>query len=187
MAGIEVVFAMVIFIMGTIGLVRGPAREVGVTMALVVLLAVLSQFDNLIPIGQMPGQVNNTLRGFGLGSDDPMQQRTMVWFLFTAATAFTAFLAYHGHETLKFSFQDPRGIGGVILGWLAGAINGYLIAGTSWYYLDRLGYPVQRYDWFAANFTNLAQGLVRFLPQNLASGVILSAFALGLLWWRILR
>ena len=99
----------------------------------------------------------------------------------------TAFLAYHGQDTLAFNFKDPKGPLGAIVGWLVGALNGYLISGTSWYYLHELGYPIKRYAWFTAEFTDLAKNLVNLLPQNLVSGIFLSALALVLLWWRILK
>jgi uncharacterized membrane protein required for colicin V production len=187
MAGIEVVAVVVVFIVATIGLIRGPSRELGVSMAVVVLMAVLTQFDALVDLNEFPGKVNNALQAVGLDSDDVLQQRTTVWYLYTAATIFTAFLAYHGRETLKFGFRDPPGVGGAILGWLVGVLNGYLIFGTIWYYLWRLDYPIQRYAWFEAKFTELALNLVNFLPQNLLSGVVLSGLALVLLWWKILR
>jgi uncharacterized membrane protein required for colicin V production len=187
MAGIEIVAVVVGFILAAIGLVRGPSKELGVTMALVVMMAVLTQFDALVDFNEMPGKVNNALQAVGLDSDSVLQQRTTVWYLYTAATIFTAFLAYHGHETLAFGFKDPPGVGGAILGWLAGALNGYLIFGTIWYYLWRLDYPIQQYVWFEARFTELAQNLVNLLPQNLLSGVVLSGLALALLWWKILR
>lgn len=187
MGGIEVLFAAVIFIMGGAGLVRGAAKELGVTMSLVVLLAVFTQFDALIALEEMPLKVNNVMAGVGLGSDDPQRQGTMVVFLYGAATAVTAFMAYHGQDTLAFKIKDPSGPAGVIAGWLVGALNGYLISGTIWYYLDRLNYPIQRYEWFRAEFTSTADSLVNLLPQNIASGFVLSGVALALLWWRILK
>lgn len=187
MGGIEVLAATVIFMLGTIGLVRGPSRELGVTLALIVLLALFSQFDNLVAPEAMPARVNSIMENVGLGSNDELRQRMMVVFLYSAVTVLTAFLAYHGQETLAFKFEGPPGIVGVIAGWFAGALNGYLIFGTVWYYLDKLGYPIQRYDWFNTNFTELGRSMIRFLPQNIASGIVLSACALVLLWWRILR
>jgi uncharacterized membrane protein required for colicin V production len=187
MGGIEVLAATIILMLGTIGLVRGASKELGVTMALIVLLAVLSQFDNLVAPELMPARVNNLLANVGLDSDNELRQRTMVWFLYSAVTVITAFLAYHGQDTLAFKFEDPHGIGGVVFGWIAGAVNGYLIFGTIWYYLDRLGYPIQQYEWFDTQFTTLGRNLIAFLPQNIASGIIMSAIALALLWWRILR
>jgi len=187
MGGIEVLAGTVVFILGTAGIVRGARKEIGVTMALVVVLAVFSQFENLVPINEAPAKINSTLDGFGLGSDDLLGQQTMVWILYTAGLIVTAFLAYHGQETLAFNFKNPTGPLGVIVGWLVGALNGWLISGTSWYYLDQLNYPIRRYAWFRAEFTDLATNLVDLLPQNLVSGIILSALALGLLWWRILK
>lgn len=184
MAGIEVFAIIFILMLGAAGIVRGPAKELGVTMALVVLLAVLSQFDALVGVDEMPVKVSNML---GLGSADPLQQKVVVWFLYAAAVIVTTFLAYHGRETLAFRWKkEPTGAGAVILGWLVGALNGYLVSGTIWYYLDRLGYPLQRYPWFTTNFTELARDMIGLLPQNIASGVVLSGLALGLLWWRIL-
>lgn len=187
MGGIEVLAAAVIFILGTIGLVRGPAKELGVTMALLVLLAVFNQFDELAGLEQLPVKVNDMMQGLGLGSNDELKQQTMVVFLYGAATVLTAFMAYHGQDTLSFRFKDPPGVLGVILGWFAGALNGYLIFGTIWYYLARLDYPIRRYEWFTIPLTDLGQSLVKFLPQNIASGMILSGVALALLWWRILK
>jgi hypothetical protein len=187
MGGIEVLAASVIFILGTIGLVRGPSKELGVTMALVVMLAVFTQFDALTNVSEAPARINNALEGLGLGSNDALKQQTMVWFLYTAGLVVTAFLAYHGQDTLAFRFKDPSGPLGAVVGWLVGALNGYLISGTSWYYLHELGYPIKRYAWFRAEFTDLANNLVNLLPQNLVSGIFLSALALVLLWWRILK
>jgi uncharacterized membrane protein required for colicin V production len=187
MGGIEVLAAAVIFILGTVGLVRGPSKELGVTMALVVMLAVFTQFDTLTSVDELPDRVNNALEGLGLGSDDALKRQTMVVFLYSAAISLTAFMAYHGQDTLKFSFKDPGGFLGSVVGWLTGALNGYLIFGTIWYYLDMLDYPIKRYAWFEDRFTDLAENMVNLLPQNLASGMVLSAVALALLWWRILK
>jgi uncharacterized membrane protein required for colicin V production len=187
MGGIEILAATVVFIVGAIGLIRGPAKELGVTMALIVILAVLAQFDTLVEFQEMPGKVNNIVASFGLDTDDPQRQSMLVLFLYSAAIIVTAFLAYHGQDTLKFSFKDPPGAGGAILGWLVGAFNGYLIFGTIWYYMNQLNYPIQRYAWFTPTFTDLARNLINMLPQSIAGGVVMSGLALALLWWRILR
>jgi len=187
MGGIEVLLATVMFILGMVGLVRGPAKELGVTMALVVLLAVMSQFDNLVTLDELPGRVNRIVAGVGLGSDVLVKQQMTVLFLFSAAVIMTAFLAYHGQETLAFHFKGPPGVLRVVTGWLVGALNGYLAFGTIWYYMHQLKYPVQQYEWFSANLTSLGAKLVNYLPQNLVSGVLLSGLALILLWWRILK
>jgi hypothetical protein len=190
MVGIGAVLLVIIFILGAIGIIRGPAKELGVAMAVVVLLAVFLQFDNLVGINELPEKVNSAMAAVGLGTDNTFKRATMAWFLYSAGIVFTAFLAYHGQDTLAFNFRVPSGIFGAILGWLVGAVNGWLVGGGVWYYLDKLGYPIQQYDWFSPQFTETAQRMVGFLPQNLfgdSSGLVLSALALGLLWLRILR
>jgi hypothetical protein len=187
MGGIEVLAATLIFIVGAVGIIRGPAKELGVTMALVVLLAIFAQFDALVTLGEMPVKVNNILSGIGLDSDDQMRQRMVVVFLYAGTVIVTTFMAYHGQDTLAFKLKEPPGAAGVAMGWLVGALNGYLIFGTIWYYLHQLQYPIQRYVWFNMPLTELGEDLVTFLPQNLVGGMVLSAMALVLLWWRILK
>jgi hypothetical protein len=187
MGGIEILFAAVVFIFAAIGLIRSSPKELGVTMAVIVMLAIFAQVNSMFGPGQLPAQVNSILAGVGLGSADAMRQKMMVLFLFSGALILTAFLAYHGQETLAFQFQPPSGLVGAVLGWLVGAFNGYLIAGTIWYYLDLLGYPIQIYAWFTPTFTELAQNLIKLLPQNVAGGFVMSGLALALLWMRILK
>jgi uncharacterized membrane protein required for colicin V production len=187
MLGIEIVLFMLIFIIAIVGLMRGPSKELGVTMAVVVLLAILSQFNRLVNPSDLAVRANGLMSGLGLGSGDVMRQRTFVWFLYSSLVIMTAFMAYHGQATLAFGFRDPKGIAGAILGAMIGAANGWLIGGTIWYYLDLLGYPIRVYDWFTPQFTAGAQRMVTLLPQNLLNPVIFAVMALGLLWWRILK
>jgi uncharacterized membrane protein required for colicin V production len=188
MVGIEILAAIVVFTLGAIGLVRGMSRELGVTMALVVLLAVFAQFDAMFGIEELPNRVNSFMANVGLATADTVKQGMTVWFFYTAVVLLTAFLAYHGQETLAFRLKNPPGILGVFLGWLMGTLNGYLIFGTIWYYMDRLGYPIRQYPWF--NFSLLsdtAKNMIKILPQNVVGGLVMSALALTLLWWRILK
>ena len=187
MLSIEIVLFMVIFMVSIVGLMRGPSKELGVTMAVVVLLAILSQFSRLVDPGGLAVRANALMSGLGMGSGDAMRQRTFVWFLYSSIIIMTAFMAYHGQATLAFGFQDPKGIWGALLGALVGAFNGWLIGGTIWYYLDLLDYPIRVYDWFVPQFTEGAQRMVSLLPQNLLNPVIFAIMALGLLWWRILK
>ena len=187
MVGIEVLAAIVIFTLGAVGLVRGVSRELGVTMALVVLLAVFAQFDTLFGIEELPNRVNSFMANVGLATTDTVKQGMTVWFFYTSVVLLTVFLAYHGQETLAFRLKNPPGILGVFLGWLVGSFNGYLIFGTMWYYMYRLGYPIRQYSWFTDNFSSTAQSMVNILPQNIISGLVMSAVALTLLWWRILK
>lgn len=187
MLSIDMVLFILIFIFAMVGLMRGPSKELGVTMSVVVLLAILSQFNRLMNPADLAVRANGLMSTLGVGSGDVMRQRTFVWFLYSSLVIMTAFMAYHGHSTLAFGFKDPKGIAGALLGAIVGALNGWLIGGTIWYYLDILAYPIQVYDWFAPQFTNGAQRMISLLPENLLNPVIFAVMALGLLWWRILK
>jgi uncharacterized membrane protein required for colicin V production len=187
MGGIEIYAVSIVFVLGMVGLIRGPSRELGVTMALIVLLAVFSQVDALDGGGELPGTLNRMLDGFGLGTDNVRSQNMVAWMVYFMVVILTTFLAYHGQDTLKFSWKAPSGIIGLVLGWLIGAFNGYLICGTLWYYMDKMDYPMQQYSWFRAEFSEMALTIIDVLPQNIASGLVMGALALALLWWRILK
>jgi hypothetical protein len=187
MFGIEAVFFVVVFTLAAVGLIRGPNKELGVTMAIVVVLAVMIQFTDLISLDELPEKINNAMSTFGMGTDDILRRRSIVWFIFSSVVVLTAFMAYHGQDTLAYGFKIPNSILAALLGGFIGAANGYLIGGSIWFYLDELRYPTVVYSWFQLPLTQIAQQMIEYLPQNLLGGLVLSAIALGLLWLRILK
>jgi hypothetical protein len=187
MFGIEAVFFVVVFTLAAIGLIRGPNKELGVTMAIVVVLSVMIQFTDLVSLDDINESVNGAMSAVGLGTDDVLKRRSIVWFLLSSVVVLTAFMAAHGQETLAYGLKIRSGILEAILGGFIGAVNGYFIGGAIWYYLDELRYPTVVYSWFQLPLTQTAQDMIEYLPQNLLGGLVLSAMALGLLWLRILK
>jgi hypothetical protein len=59
------------------------------------------------------------------------------------------------------------------LGSLTGLLNGYLIAWTIWYYMDKYSYPVTWLRFSADGLSGLAQGIIDFLPLNFLGQPIL--------------
>jgi hypothetical protein len=49
----------------------------------------------------------------------------------------------------------------VFLALVIGLVNGYLVAGTIWFYLQEFGYP---FGLFPTELTPLEEGLVELLP-----------------------
>jgi hypothetical protein len=78
-------------------------------------------------------------------------------------------VAYEG-ETLSFGGQPLRGAQAVIMGLLTGTLNGYLIAGTIWFYLDRFNYPIGFLGFRTTELSPVAQGMIRFLPIPFLGG-----------------
>lgn len=113
-----------------VGALRGWAREVVATSGLVLALFIINQFG-FIALGRL-GQ-SATLVG-----DPTLVQRQQ----FTVYTFFLLFLAF-------FSYQSPRLSGTIgnrlrprdtvqdkLLGAIVGGINGYLIVGAIWCFLE---------------------------------------------------
>lgn len=107
-----------------IGFLRGWNQEILVTAATLLMAFVLFQFDSL---------VRGTLLA-GISRDQ-------VFLLQAGIFLVVVYMAYKQ----RFDFGIPRareGIQSGILGGIVGFINGYLIMGTLWYFLDINEYPL---------------------------------------------
>ena len=123
--------------MGVIGMVRGFLKELGVTL---VLIATLFALDRLIPI--INGFINERrlgLFGAGAGCRDAKHDN-LLFMVFGAMMIGATYIAYQG-ETLTYEGNNPKGIVGSLLGFLIGAVNGYLLFGTIWWLMDFYQYP----------------------------------------------
>jgi hypothetical protein len=138
MVEIQELFVILIVVMGIIGMVRGFLKELGVTL---VLIATLFALDRLIPI--LNGFINNG--GFGFLSLGPVPETqtsdNLLFLIFGAMMIAATYVAYQG-ETLAYDGNNPRGIVGALLGFLIGAVNGYLLFGTLWWLLNFYNYPL---------------------------------------------
>ena len=176
MVEIQELFAILILVMGVVGMVRGFLRELGVTL---VLIATLFALDRLIPI------VNNFINSgtFGFLSLGPVPETqstdNILFVVFAAVLAGAAFIAYHG-ETLAYEGKNPPGIVGALLGFLIGAVNGYLLFGTLWWLADFYQYP---FNLVATPLPEGAQQIVSsgLLPLELLGGGAVAMDSWGLL------
>lgn len=127
MISLVVVFWMFIVLFGLVGGMRGWARELLVTSALILglfLLAILETY--IVPFRdsmalQTPG-TQVVIRG-GL----------------------LVLLAFFGYQTPNLRSLQPKmareRVEEILLGLLLGLINGYLLVGSIWYFLHQAGYP----------------------------------------------
>lgn len=157
MAPIEVFFGAIVFVFMLIGLVRGFLKELGVTTILMFLLFFLSQFEPQLDKGMV--KVFDIGGRFLPMGDENLFKCLLFVFVIIAAS----FVSYEG-ETLAFGGQPLRGTQAVTLGLLTGLLNGYLIAGSIWYYMDKFGYPFKFLGFAADKLSDFAEGLVSFLP-----------------------
>jgi len=176
---IEVFFGVIIFIFTVVGVIRGFLKELGVTLAMMFLLFFLSRFEAPIFRGLDKAMAVGA-RIIGK-ADHAVFQAWLLIFVVTAA----AFLSYHG-ETLAYSGTAPRGGQGVILGAMIGMFNGYLIAGSVWYYMDRFDYPIKLFGFTKEGLSKLALDLIPLLPGNFLGREVLFGQSLLLFFTALL-
>jgi hypothetical protein len=174
MVEIQQLFMLLILVMGVIGMVRGFLKELGVTL---VLIATLFALDRLIPI--INGFITSGGLGFlGLGPES-QSANNLLFLLFAAMMVGATYIAYQG-ETLAYEGNNPKGIVGALLGFLIGAVNGYLLFGTIWWAFNYYQYP---FGLVTQPLPQAAQDILNagLLPIDLLGGGAVALDSWGLL------
>lgn len=157
---IEIYFGTIAFIVTLIGLARGYSRELGSTMIiLVAIFLLLFLEERLNPILSTVGRMAFSVEG-------PGAEQFFLSGFYQMLFIIAVFAGYAG-RTIIFTGQELPPPQGTILNLVTGAINGYLIAGTLWYYQQAYGYPLFNLSWMNVDTSVAPEGLVRLLPQIL--------------------
>jgi hypothetical protein len=181
MGALELLWFALIIVFAFIGIVRGYPKELGATTSILLAILVLTEWGEKILLG-LDTQLGGLLGGsFLAGPFSNLIQAAFYLGLFIAMV----FLSYHG-ETLAFRGDAPLGPLGVAMNAINGAVNGYLISGTIWYYLDRFDYPIKFLGLFSLPLTNLAKALLPFLPVPILEPYLL-LFVAFLILVRVFR
>jgi uncharacterized membrane protein required for colicin V production len=129
MIGLNVLFWVFVILFAVIGITRGWAKEVLVSFSVILGLFLLNVLEKYVPIIRDEMML------------DP--DGTIFWI----RIGLILFLVFFGYETphlprlaesnkfIREKFQDS------LLGFFIGGLNGYLIFGTLWYFIDAAGYP----------------------------------------------
>jgi len=166
MAPIEVFFGVIVFIFALIGLARGFLKELGVTMVVMFVLFFLSLFEPQLDRGL------TKVMTMGKRFLPTTNVDLIKCWLFIFVVGATAFVSYQG-ETLAFGGQPPKGAQGILLSLLVGMLNGYLIVGSIWFYMDKFHYPIKFLGFSTDKLSKLAQGMIHFLPVSFLGQPIL--------------
>ena len=178
MEPIEVLWIVLVLIFGAIALIRGFLKELGVTTAVFVGIYVISQWlEKRDAMNRALGKAIEVAPGAfsALAADDP-RNALVRCMLYTMIMVFMVFISYHG-ETLSFGGSPPKGLVGVFFNLMIGLLNGYLIVGTIWYYLDKYDYPTRLLGLYQEPLSPLAQFLrsllfFNWIPSNLLEPVL---------------
>jgi hypothetical protein len=165
---IEITFLVLLGVFGIIGLVRGHSRELGVTTMLLIALFVLEFMSERYQ------EFLNQVLGIVTGPDGVASLQA---WLYVGVLVLIAFISYEG-ATLVF----PSGGKKPFFDLGTGLLNGYLLAGSIWYYLHVAGWPGLP---FCAPYTAFYEAVVQLLPPAVFSWPYFIALAIILLIARV--
>ena len=169
MGPIEAVFLTIMIIFGVVGVVRGYARELGVTTMLLLALFILEILDE-----RYISQFYSLLSRLDVPATSQAEVKTLIFVVFLIVITF---ISYQG-ETLSFPGKGKSNV--YSLG--AGLLNGYLFAGSLWYYLDKVGWPQMR---VTDDFTPFYHMAIKVLPPQIFRWEYLIALAVLMLIMRV--
>lgn len=167
MVTLDAFFWMLVFIFALVGLMRGWAKEVLVSFSVVLGLFIITLLQQFEPSIISALSTNNST--------------TLFWF----RILLIGVLVFFGYQTpnltrlaatnrfVREKLQDS------LLGLFLGAINGFMIVGTMWFFLNAAQYPFPSIISPPAPDSNAAQLLALMPPEWLGIPVIYFAIALA--------
>ena len=162
MTPVETLWIVLVLIFAVVGVVRGFLKELGVTLVLIVTLFGLTQFSNNFKRVMEFAATTTSVQAVRQVSD-----KSPWWLVFYVFALLGAmFIAYQGY-VIKYPGNERPGIQGMLLSLMIGAINGYLAAGSLWYYVNKYQEPVRQLGLLQGDYTPLAQKLIQILPPAL--------------------
>jgi uncharacterized membrane protein required for colicin V production len=177
MVSIELVFWLIVIIFGAVGFIRGWSKEVGSTLGILIALEII---ERMAPI--LVDQINKFAPNF-----IPMRHPSdRLFILNTAIFLAIVFFSYQG-ETLALT-RKVSGWWELVGGVVAGALNGYLIAGSIWYFLRQESYAIAAFVGRISQpdpNTFLLKPILNFLPPDLLPEPLLIVIVLVLLLLRL--
>lgn len=129
MVSLAVLFYIFILIFALIGAIRGWAKEVTATFSAVLALFILSVMQTYIPA------VKTYLDNSPVSSQVLFQSIVLVVVVFIGYQTPNLPVFLQNQRFKRSQMQD------VILGFLIGGLNGYMISGSLWHFMYEGGYP----------------------------------------------
>jgi hypothetical protein len=174
MMQLNLLFFVLVIIFGLVGYSRGWNKEVISTAGIILALFALYNFEGLLR------SVVNADATTGLSAQQVIANRQSLFFLQSAVFAFIVFFAYQTRAIVGEDEPRPQNrrrdrdrdrdgndeFQSSVMGLLFGLLNGYLIWGSLWYFMDRAGYPLAPFVTAPPAGTD-SFALIGLLPLNL--------------------
>lgn len=163
MIALDFFFWFMVFLFAVIGAMRGWAKELLVSFSVILAIFIVSIVESLVP-----NLVEEITRA---------GEQAYFW----VRSGLLVMLVFFGYQTPNISkLGGPRfareRLQDILLGAILGAINGFLVVGTLWFYMHSAGYPFQPKiipprpeDWM----TQDAYALIAWLAPNWLKGSLL--------------
>lgn len=163
MGPIETYFATIAVVFVFIGIARGYAKELSTTTIILVAIFLLDLVDSRLNPLLLAG-IDTVFPGAGASSGD-----LLLCSIYSVLFIGAVFANYSGNALQLGGRQAPPPVGTYISA-LVGLMNGYLFAGTLWFYQSIYNYPFQFFGrGIEQPLSPTAQAMVELLPQKLAS------------------
>ena len=172
MGPVEVVFLVVIAIFGAVGVVRGYQRELGVTTMLLFTLFIIE----FLLDSSVGTRIDDFLLDAGMTEQGLVTAQT---FVAIGAILLVTFISYQG---LGLVYPGSGKNGFVSL--LVGLVNGYLFAGSIWYYLAAANYPLAD---VVPNYSSFYKFFVQILPPAIFGWEFFILLAVTMMIIRVLK
>ena len=127
MVTLDFVFYMFVVLAAIVGALRGWAKELLVAFSVILAIFVLTVLETFVGFFSEYLAANGPTAKFWASS--------LVVFVLALAGYQTPNIRALAQSAVREKFQDS------LLGAILGAVNGYLIIGSIWFYLDQAGYP----------------------------------------------
>ena len=148
-----------------IAMARGYHRELGATSIMLVGLIFLSLLTDVLHLDELLRALLQSPPPDDMSARDSANMILMLTYqlIFLSIT----FAGYSG-RVLAWEGTPLKGMARAGLNVVVGLINGWLVAGTLWYYMDRFEYPVSE-TIVRLPLTPFAQEAVKYLPPAVLS------------------
>jgi len=154
MVSLIIIFWMYVILFSIIGGIRGWAKEMLVSFSVILALTFTTLLSNYVPF----------IRDV-LVKDNP----ALFFWLRAIILGVLVFFGYQTPNVTRFAAKMSREkLQDAILGVFLGALNGYLIAGTIWFYMADAVYPFpQVVTAPTGDLAKATEAMLHFMPPKL--------------------
>lgn len=168
MVSLVVVFWMYVILFAIIGAMRGWARELLVSFSVILGLFIITVLERFVPF------IGSTLNSI------PVFQ---FWLRFGLIAALV-FFGYQSPNIPRLAAQNRFArdrLQDILLGVFLGALNGYLIVGSTWYFLHTANYPFPNLiSAPTGTVADVTSRMMALMPPDLLGGSAAIYFAVAL-------